>query len=126
VEEGIEPDLIQTIGEGLEMHVGQRFVGQWSQMFGRLEFGRVDRQEHQFKATGDFQVFGDMRAWAVEHQDHVLVRASADPRPKASSRASNTAGRTREAIQVEPLVAVVPRRDRVLPRGARCSATRSC
>ena len=74
VEQGIGPDLIWIIGEdatafrqglveiveGLEMGVGESFVGQRPQMLGGLEFGRVCRQEHQLDAMGDLEILGDV------------------------------------------------------------------
>lgn len=80
VEQGIGPDLIGIIAEdaaafrqglveiveGLEMGVGESFVGQRPQMLGGLQFRQVCRQKHQLNAIGDLKIVGDVGAGTVQ------------------------------------------------------------
>jgi hypothetical protein len=128
-------DLIRVVGEdaaalgknlinflqGLEVLIDDGFVGQRPQAFGRLDLGRVWRQEHQFNALRNLQIPGDVPARAVEHQDDALVGTGAGlggerRQERPEQRGVDAVGdepdhltgrRPDEAVQVKPLVAVV-------------------
>ncbi len=134
-EEGMCFDLIRVVSEdtatlgknlieflqGLEVFIDDGLIRQRPQAFGGLDLWRVRWQEHQFNAFRNHQILGDMPARAVEHQDDVLVEAGANlsgerPQERAEQRGVDavgdephdlTRGRSDEAVQIKPLVAVM-------------------
>ena len=134
-EEGVCFDLIGVVGEdtatlgknliellqGLEVFIDDRLVGQRPQAFGGLDLWRVRGQEHQFNALRNLQILGDMPARAVEHHDDVPVGTGADlGGERRQERAEQggvdavgdephdlAGGGPDEAVQIEPLVAVM-------------------
>ena len=68
---------IGEIVEGFDGLVGEGLVGERPQTLGRLEFGRVRRQEAQMEAFGYDQFLADMPSGVVEHHDDRLVLAGA-------------------------------------------------
>src|SRR3954447_19636055 len=117
-------NLIEFL-QGLEVLIDDGFVGQRPQAFGRLDLWRVWRQEHQLNALRNLQIPGDVPARAVEHQDDVLVGTGADlggkrRQERTEQRGVDTVGdephelargwpdeAIKEAIKIEPLVAVM-------------------
>ncbi len=113
-------NLIEFI-QSLEVFIDDGLVRQRPQAFGGLDLWRVRWQEHQFNAFRNHQIPGDMPARAVEHQDDVLVGAGADlGGERGQERAEQggadavgnephhlTRGWSDEAVQIEPLVAVM-------------------
>jgi len=107
--------------QGLEVLIDDGLVGQRPQAFGGLDLWRIRRQEHQFNALRNLQIPGDVPARAVEHQDDALVGTGADlggerRQERAEQRGVDAVGdepddlaggRPDEAVQIEPLVAVV-------------------
>src|SRR3954447_10870072 len=134
-EEGVCFDLIGVVGEdtatlgknlieflqSLEVFIDDRLVRQRPQAFGGLDLWRVRGQEHQFNAFRNFQILGDMPARAVEHQNDALVGAGARlggerRQERAEQRGVDAIGDEPhdlarggpdEAVQIEPLVAVM-------------------
>src|SRR3954471_15724241 len=134
-EEGVCFDLIGVVGEdtatlgknlieflqSLEVFIDDRLVRQRPQAFGGLDLWRVRWQEHQFNAFRNHQILGDMPARAVEHQNDALVGAGARlggerRQERAEQRGVDAIGdephdlargRPDEAVQIEPLVAVM-------------------
>ena len=134
-EEGMCFDLIRVVGEDtatlgknlieflqrLEVFIDDRLVRQRPQAFGGLDLWRVRGQEHQFNALRNHQILGDMPARAVEHQDDVLVGAGTRlggerRQERAEQSGIDTVGDEPhdlaggwpdEAVQIEPLVAVM-------------------
>ena len=113
-------NLVEII-ECRKILVGQRFVGQGPEALGRLNFWRIWRQEHQFNPVWYLKVIGDVPPRAVEHQNDVLVGAGTDLPGERREKGTERRGidritnephhlsgcRTHEAIEVEPLEAVV-------------------
>ena len=114
---------IEGLGEFVERGerpVGDGFVGERPEVFGRLEFRGVGRQEAELDAVGDAQPLADMPAGAVEEQDHRFVRAGADRIGEAIQNAleqrdidavgeppfDRAGRRAHKAVEVEPLVFV--------------------
>ena len=108
-----------------------RLVHQGPQPLGGLELGAVWGQEYQRDPVGHDQALGPVPAGVVEHEDDV-ARA---PRPNLAREAGEQGleeplaqaggqepdrlarGRLDEGGDVQPLVTVVPERDRPLARG---------
>lgn len=57
------------------MSVDQWFIGQWPQVLGRLQLGRIGRQEEQVQTFWNGERLTGMPAGAVEHQHNLLVSA---------------------------------------------------
>src|SRR4051795_7975465 len=134
-EEGMCFDLIRVVTEDaaslgknlieflqrLEVFMDDWLIRQRPQAFGGLDLWRVWRQEHQFNSVRNHQIPGDVPACAVEHQDDVLVGTGADlggerRQERAEQRGVDAIGdephdlargRPDEAVQIEPLVAVM-------------------
>src|SRR3954471_7485566 len=134
-EEGMCFDLIRVVSEntatlgknlieflqGLEVLIDDRLVRQRPQAFGGLDLWRVRWQEHQFNAFRNHQIPGDVPARAVEYQDDVPVGTGADlggeRRQQCAEQGGVDAigdephdlagGGPDEAVQIEPLVAVM-------------------
>ncbi len=112
--------IFQVLDAG-EVAIGQRGVGQWPEMFSRLEFGRIGRQEEQMEVVGNAQVNAAMPARAVEDQDNLLggtcshllgkrgqfhlKHGNADRGGQMEDRAARSG--MDEADQVAPLVAML-------------------
>jgi len=89
-------------------------------VLGRLQLGRVGRQEAQAQAVGQLELLADVPAGIVEHQDHCLVRSGADVAGERREHLLEqfdadaigqppldlAGGRPHEAVEVEPLVLV--------------------
>jgi len=113
-------NLIELL-QGLEVLIDDGLVGQRPQAFGGLDLWRIRRQEHQFNALRNHQIRGDVPARAVEHQDDVLVGTGADlggerRQQRAEQRGIDAVsdephdlarGGPDEAVQIEPLIAVM-------------------
>jgi hypothetical protein len=136
--EGSRIELATAFGEdGAEvvqrgdMPIGDRLIHQRPEMLGRLEFGRVGRQEDEADPLGDGQVLGAMPAGVVEHEDDAALAAGAGLTGEEGEQFGEeglgetaaeiperlAAGRLHEAGEVEPLVAVVAKGDRPLTDG---------
>ena len=135
LEEGVCFDLIRVVSEdtatlgknsieflqGFKVFVDDGLVRQRPQAFGGLDLWRIRRQEHQFNTLRNHQIFGDVPACAIWHQDDVLVTTGSnlsgerrqqcaeqggvdaigdEPHDLASSRSNKT-------VQIKPLVAVM-------------------
>ena len=142
-EEGMCFDLIRVVSEdtatlgknlieflqGLEVFIDDGLIRQRPQAFGGLDLWRVRWQEHQLNAFRNHQILGDMPARAVEHQNDALVGAGAGlggerRQERAEQRGVDavgdephdlTGGRPDEAVQIEPLVAVMAAGGRAAP-----------
>ena len=55
------------------MSVDQRVVGQRPQMLGRLQLGRIRRQEEQVQTFRNDERLAGMPSGTVEHQHNLLV-----------------------------------------------------
>jgi hypothetical protein len=66
--------LLQFLDRG-EMLVDEHRIGQWPQVFGWLELGRIRREEEQMHMLGDLQAHTAMPAGSVKHQDNLLLGA---------------------------------------------------
>ena len=69
--------ILQIIDRG-EMAIGQCGVGEWPEMFGRLEFRRIRRQEQQVNMLGNAQLEAGVPPRSVQHQHDLLRWAGAD------------------------------------------------
>ncbi len=56
------------------MLVDQRRVGEWPQVLGRLQFGRVGRQKEQVDVLGHAEADAGMPAGPVEYEHDLLGR----------------------------------------------------
>jgi hypothetical protein len=143
-EKGMCFDLIRVVSEdtatlgknlieflqGLEVLIDDGLVRQRPQAFGGLDLWRIRRQEHQFNALRNHQILGDVPACTVEYQDDVLVGTGADlggerRQERTEQRGVDAVGDEPhdlarggpdEAVQIEPLVAVMAAGGQ--PRGA--------
>ena len=75
----LERDAARSLGvfqilDGSEMAVGEGGIGQGPEMLGRLELGRIRRQEEQVDMLGHTQPDARMPARTIEHQDNLLGR----------------------------------------------------
>ena len=68
-------DVFEFI-EIVKMAVDQGFIRQGPQMLGRLQLGRIRRQEEQVKSFRDAERLAGMPAGAIEHQHNVFLFAS--------------------------------------------------
>jgi hypothetical protein len=135
IEKGMCFDLIRVVSEdtatlgknlieflqGLEVLIDDGLVRQRPQAFGGLDLWRIRRQEHQFNALRNHQILGDVPACTVEYQDDVLVGTGADlggerRQERTEQRGVDAVGDEPhdlargwpdEAVQIEPLVAVM-------------------
>jgi hypothetical protein len=133
---GLEPaaapgDDGLEVGEGCEVPVDDGLVDQGPETFGRLQLRAVGRQEHQADPLGDGEALWAVPAGVVEHQDYVALTARPDlPGEGGEQRFEEAlreaaceipdrlaAGRLDEGDDVQPLVAVMPERDRPLADG---------
>jgi hypothetical protein len=140
IKEGLRSDEIGIIREGqaasghdgveivecLEMLVGDGFPGERPETFGRLDLRGMRGQDVQFDAFGDLQVSGDMPSGTINDEQHVLVGAGADLGGEGSKDGAehggvgcvgeepdnSTGGRPHEAVDIEPLEAVMSTSDR--------------
>ncbi len=117
--------------DGSEVAVDQAGVGQWPQVLGRLELGRVRRQEEQMDMLGYTQAEARVPAGPVEHEDDLLAgtgpdrvgergeldfkECNADARCQVEDRA--TRSRMDEANEIAPGEAVAYQGDRALSAG---------
>ena len=69
--------ILQVIDRG-KMPIGQRGVGEWPEVFGRLEFRRIRRQEQQVHMLGNAQLAAGMPSCTIQHQHDLLLWAGAD------------------------------------------------
>jgi len=65
-------DVFEFI-EIVKMSVDQWFIGQWPQVLGRLQLGRIGRQEKQMESFRNGEGFTGMPSGAVEHQHNLLL-----------------------------------------------------
>ena len=114
--------------DGGEMAVVQHSVGQWPEVLGRLEFGRVRRQEQQMEVIRHAQLEAFVPASAIEDQHDLLGGASThlagerlqldfkerdrDTRGQVKDGAAR--GGMDEAHQVAPVIAMLHRRERAV------------
>src|SRR5919107_5232099 len=136
--EGSGIELATARGEGGaevvqrgDMPIGDRLIHQRPEMLGRLEFGRVGRQEDEADPLGDGQVLGAMPAGVVEHEDDAALAAGAGLTGEEGEQFGEeglgetaaeiperlATGWLHEGGEVEPLIAVVAERDRPLASG---------
>lgn len=116
-------------GEGVEAAVGERLVGQRPEVLGGLEFGGVGREEEQMDALGATNRLAGMPPGAIQDQQDVLGGTGTDI-PSKGGEDLGKEGRTHagehpplglpgarpdKATEVEPLVALLDRRDGALP-----------
>ena len=59
-------------------------------MLGRLEFGRIRRQEEQVDMVGHTQALGAVPARAIQHEHDLLAWLAPTTRAKAASSASKS------------------------------------
>ena len=69
--------VLQVIDRG-KMPIGQRGVGEWPEVFGRLELGRIRRQEEQMHMLGNAQLEARMPPGAIQDEDNLLRWAGTD------------------------------------------------
>jgi hypothetical protein len=69
--------IFQLVDRG-EMPVGQRCVGEWPEMLGRLELRRIRWQEQQMDMRRDTQLAAGMPPRAIQYQHDLLARAGTD------------------------------------------------
>jgi len=114
-------DIVEVV-EGLELAVGDSLPCQRPETFGRLDLGRVGGQDVQLDAFGDLKVRRDVPSGTIDDQQHRLVAAGADFRGEGSEDGAEQGGvdgvgqepddlargRPHEAVDIEPLVAVMP------------------
>ena len=119
-------------GEVSESRVGERLVGQRPEMLGRLQFGRVGRQDEEVDALGDLDLFAGMPARPIEDEQdafgeaypHVPGEGGEDlpeeyRRDRGKQPPLGLPGRGMDkATDMEPLVALLNRSDR--PLADRC------
>ena len=65
------------IVDGLEMFVDQRLIDEGPQVLGRLQFGRVRREEYQMEALRHRKQRAGVVAGLIAHEHNALGRASA-------------------------------------------------
>ena len=120
-------ELLDSVEEG----VGERFVDQWPEMFGRLQFRAVGRLVDEADSVGNPQVRRSVPARVVELQDDPLVGAGADVGGEVGQREleqvlaygvrdvphRRARGWLDEAGDVKPFEAVVAKRDGPLADG---------
>jgi hypothetical protein len=111
------------------MAVGQDRVGQWPEVLGRLQLGRVGWQEQEVDVLGDPQAGAGVPPRPVEHEDDLLGRPGAhragerlqlgleqaDAHRGGEMEDGAARGGVDEADQVAPRVAVLDRRQWALP-----------
>ena len=133
---GLEPaaalgDDGLEVGEGGEVPVDNGFVHQRPEVLGRLQLRAVGREEDEADPLGDDQTLRAMPAGVVEHEDDVALTArpglageGGEQRLEEGFREAGreiphrlAAGRLHEGDHVQPLVAMVPERDRPLADG---------
>ena len=117
--------ILQVVDRG-KMPIGQRSVGEWPEMFGRLELGRIRRQEEQVNMLGNAQLEAGMPARTIQHQHDLPLWASADLARKLGqlhfeewnadrsgqmkdSAALRPRGGMHKTDQIAPIVAVLDR-----------------
>jgi hypothetical protein len=131
-------DIIESV-ERLEIAIGNGLPGQRPETFGRLEFRGVGGQDVQLDAFGDLKVRRDVPSGTVDDQQHRLVAAGPDFRGEGSEDGAEQGGvdgvgqepddlargRSDEAVDIEPLVAVMPMGNRAAaPPGPDCAKDR--
>jgi hypothetical protein len=124
------------IGKGLEVLVGERLVEDGPEVLGRLQFGGVARQVDEPEALGHDQVRRGVPAGVVEQKrDHALASRSSlagkERQQRGEERLGDAVrhvpeglarGRLDEGGDVQPLVAVMAKRDGPLTLGGPHSA----
>src|SRR5215218_11366645 len=58
-----------------DMPIDDRLIHQGPEMLGRLEFGRIGRQEDEADPVGNREAFDSMPAGVVEHEDDAALAA---------------------------------------------------
>jgi hypothetical protein len=116
------------VRDGGEVAVGQRGVGEPPQVLGRVELGRVGRQEEQMEMLGHLELGAGMPARAVQDEHDLFARPSAhrlgegrqlsreqfDAHARRQIPDGAAGGGVDEARQIAPLVAMVDRGQRAL------------
>lgn len=111
-----------------EVAIDDRFVDEWPEVFGRLQFRRIGRQVDEADAVRHREAGFGVPSGSVEHQDDDAFAPCADRAGEVreqpfEERLVNAvrqipdglaAGRLHERRDVEPLIAMMPRRDRPL------------
>ena len=114
--------------ESVEMLIGDGFVCQRPEMFGRLQFGTVGRQENEADPLRYRQVRADVPPGAIEHEQDELFGSGAHRSRKAGEDLGEKVGvdgragepldgaarGVHEAIEVQPLVARMADSERAL------------
>ena len=100
-------------------------------MLGRLQLGRVGREELPHDAVRHDELVADVPAGLIQNQDDQLVLAGPDRLAEGGQHRAEQVGvdrgadepdhrpgaRVDEAVEIEPLLAVLPDRDRALALG---------
>ena len=136
--EGGGIELATALGDGGaefvergDVPIDDRLIHQRPEMLGRLEFGRVGRQEDEADPLGDDRALGSMPAGIVEHEDDAALAAGAGLTGEAGEQFGEeglgeaaaeiperlAAGRLHEGGDVQPLVPMMAERNRPLADG---------
>ena len=112
-----------------EMRVHERLIAQRPEPFGRLQFGRVGRQEHYMQPVWQLDLVADMPAGLINDQNDPFARTGANrgsefgqhcvPKRDCHARQQQPEGvagrRTDKPVEVCPCIAVLDNHDRALP-----------
>ena len=116
-------------GQILEASVRQGLVGERPEMLGRLQLGRVGGQDEEMEALGDLDLVAGMPAGSIQHQEDPFLWSCVHIPGKSGQHLPEegrldggqepplglSGGRTDEAADIEPLIALLHRCNRPLP-----------
>lgn len=112
-----------------EMLVDQGVVGEWPEVFGRLQLGGIGRQEQQMNVLRDPQLDARVPTRAIQHEHDLLLgprpdRTGKDSELRLEQRDGDRGGQVKEgpargrmdkADEIAPLEAVLDGGERSLP-----------